>query len=114
MRSLRCKHSFQRQFSYKIAWGAPVPPLLAHDGQSHSLHGMAGGVAALANIPLRFPLQPVEPAVYDTTRLMECFVKVGPIKTRAFRSATPTLLTPITFSCRQSCPESACPRCPHW
>ena len=71
-----------RQLSYKIAWGAPVLPLLAHDGQSHSLRGMAGGVAALANIPLRFPLQPVEPAVYDTTRLMECFVKVGRMEIR--------------------------------
>ena len=71
-----------RRFSYKIAWGAPVAPLLAHDAQDHSLRGMAGGVAILTRHPLRAPLQPIDPAVFGTTRIVEGFVKVGPLKIR--------------------------------
>ena len=71
-----------RQHGYKAFWSHPVPPLLADTSADTSLRGMASGVAVFTRVPARPSLCGLTPELIATSRLLECFCRIGVLEVR--------------------------------
>ena len=72
-----------RPHGFKAHFSAPVCPLLSDADPATALRGMAGGVAILSRVPSRPSVEAFTPELLATTRLTECFVRLGAMEVRA-------------------------------
>ena len=71
-----------RQHGYKSFFGEPVASLLADAEPNSALRGQAGGVAVFARSPSRPPLTAMPCQLQHTTRIVECFSRIGAMEVR--------------------------------
>ena len=67
---------------YASYFGAPVPFHLTDAASDTAVRGQAGGVAIFTRVPSRPAVAPIAPATFLTTRIQECFTRIGAIETR--------------------------------
>ena len=72
-----------RRQGFRSYFSPPVPPLLADDASGSAIRGAASGVAILAHSPSRPAVVPFEPGLLATSRITECFTRVGAMEVRA-------------------------------
>ena len=75
------RHSL-RPLCLRAFFSPPVPSIEGHEGGRTSLRGCAGGVAILTSLPARPSVQPLDPALSATTRIVEAFVRIAGFEVR--------------------------------